>query len=107
MVDGFSKDFLSINRGRIDLPSSDKSFQRFDAYFKSVTFVKWDDQTPPIVRFSTDGSVAYVAVDKLVIVENTTENGSKVLDTTHFAWLSVYKKQDGQWLLDAIASTNQ
>ncbi|MFT3794301.1 nuclear transport factor 2 family protein [Flavobacterium sp.] len=103
LVDGFSNDFLSINRGMIEQPPYDKSLQKFDAYFHSVHFVKWDDAAPPIVRFSKDGSVAYVAVDKWVVVESA----EKTLDTTHFAWLSVYKKENGKWSLDAIASTNR
>jgi len=106
-VDGFSKDFISISRGRIDKPDYETSFKRFDSYFKSIEFIKWDDKAEPIVRFSDDASVAYVAVDKIVITEFADEKGNKVSDTTNFAWLSVYKKLNGEWKLDCIASTNK
>ncbi|MCF6130484.1 hypothetical protein L1S35_12430 [Flavobacterium sp. AS60] len=107
LLGGFSKDFISINNGKIEKPTYDESFKKFDSYFKSVEFIKWDNNLPPIVRFSDDGSIAYVAVDKLVIVKFNDEKGNKVIDTTNFAWLSVFKKQSGRWSLDCIASTRR
>ena len=107
LVSGFSPDFISINRGVISKPTQEESFQRFDNYFKHVAFLKWDNTTKPIVRFSADASVAYVAVDKLVVLKLKNENGKEVVDTTHFAWLSVYKKINSNWVLDCIASTNK
>ncbi|MES2411933.1 MAG: hypothetical protein V4535_10875 [Bacteroidota bacterium] len=107
LVGGFSKDFISINKGKIEKPTYDESFKKFDSYFKSVEFIKWDNNATPIVRFSEDGSIAYVAVDKLVIVKFDDEKGNKGIDTINFAWLSVFKKQSGRWSLDCIASTNR
>jgi hypothetical protein len=107
MSEGFSSDFLSINRGIISKPTTEESFQRFDNYFKRVEFVKWDNNTPPIIRFSDDASVAYVAVDKTVILKTKNEQQQEIIDTTDFAWLSVYKKINGKWVLDCISSTNK
>lgn len=105
MAQGVSPDFISINKGVISKPSYEERFNRFDNYFKHVEFVKWDNTSPPIIRFSDDASIAYVAIDKLVVL-NLKEEQDKP-DTTHFAWLSVFKKIDGQWTLDCIASTNK
>lgn len=107
MADGFSSDFISIDRGVISHPSYDESLQRFDKYFKRVEFIKWDNNTPPVIRFSDDASMAYMAVDKSVILKTNDENGSEIMDTTHFAWLSVFKKINGKWVLDGISSTNK
>ncbi len=107
LVNGFSKDFLSINKGRVELPSVDESFQKFSIYFKRVNFVKWDNNKEPLIRFSDDATIAYAAFDKTVILKLTDENGKEIMDTTGFAWLSVYKKSEGQWKLDCIASTNK
>jgi hypothetical protein len=79
----------------------------FDAYFKSVKFIRWDDKRPPEIRFSDDASVAYVAVEKLVELEGRNAAGKKFIDTAHYAWISVYRKINGNWKLDAIASTNK
>jgi hypothetical protein len=107
LVASFSKDFLSINGGKIELPAVADSYQKFEGYFKSVTFVKWDNNKEPIVRFSDDATVAYAAIDKTVILKLTDENGKEAMDTTNFAWLSVYKKVKGEWMLDCIASTTK
>jgi hypothetical protein len=107
LVATFSKDFLSINRGKIEFPSAANSYQKFDSYFKSVTFMKWDNNKEPIIRFSDDATIAYAAIDKTVILKLADENGKETMDTTNFAWLSVYKKVKGQWVLDCITSTTR
>jgi hypothetical protein len=107
LIGSFSKDFISINRGKIELPSAADSYQKFDRYFKNVTSVKWNNNKEPIVRFSDDATVAYAAIDKTVILKLTDENGKEAMDTTNFAWLSVYKKVKGEWVLDCIASTTK
>jgi hypothetical protein len=106
-IDMFSKDFLSVNRGRVDKPTSKASYEMFDAYFKSVEFIRWDDNKEPVVRFSNDGSIAYVAVDKLVIVKVPGTNGKQIMDTTNYAWLTVYKKDNNDWKIDCVTSTNR
>jgi hypothetical protein len=103
----FSKDFLSINKGIISNPTREKSYEMFDTYFKSSEFIKWDDNEKPLVRFSDDGSVAYAAVDKKVIVKVAVSNGKEIIDTTDFAWLTIYKKYKNEWKIDCVCSTNK
>jgi hypothetical protein len=107
LVDKFSDDLITVNRGVIDHPERESSLKRFQAYFDRVEFVKWDDRQVPVVRFSDDGSIAYAVLDKIVVVKTFDANNRLVLDSTHFAWVSVYKKEDGAWKLDCIASTNE
>lgn len=102
-----SKDFLSINKGVINKPTCENSYEKFDAYFKRVEFVKWDDNKEPVVRFSDDGSIAYVAVDKIVIVKMPDKNGKEIMGTTNFAWLTVYKKYKSEWKIDCVCATNK
>ena len=83
------------------------SLENFDNYLKTTEFVKWDDRKPPVIRFSDDGSVAYVAVQKEVIIKSAAENGSSQTDTTNFAWLTVYKKYKTAWKIDCVVSTNE
>ena len=103
----FSEDFLSINKGAINKPSRNNSYEMFDEYFKSTEFLKWDDNKAPVIRFSNDGSVAYVAVDKVVIVKMLNGNGKGIMDTANFAWLTVYKKYKNEWKIDCVTSTNK
>jgi len=72
-----------------------------------VEFVKWDDVTEPIVKFSDDGSVAYTIVDKIITITYKNEKDSLVEEETRFAWTTIYKKYDGEWKIDHVASTNK
>lgn len=109
MVDQFTPDMISVNRGKINKVSSpEKEMEGFQSYFNSVEFKKWDDVNPPELRFSNDHSLAYMVVDKLVVLEAKDSVGKPFEETTHYAWVSIYRKQtDGNWKLECIASTNE
>ena len=51
--------------------------------------------------------MAYVVVEKRVYLTTRDSTGAAQAERTRFAWLSVYEKQDGQWRLSAIASTDR
>ena len=96
--------FLEINRGEVTQMTKEKSWQRFTNYFTAVEFVKWDDVAEPVLQFSDDSTMAVAVVRKEVI---TREVQGGQLDTTHFAWTSIYRKVNGAWKLDVITSTNK
>ena len=96
---------MEVNRGLIKKPSYSNSRKRFQSYFDAVDFIKWDDVSPPIFSFSDDGTMATSIVDKLVINKNKQEGNR--LDTTHYAWLAVYKKINGKWRMHRMGSTNK
>jgi len=102
-----SKNFVSVNRGEISKPTKEATISRYNNYFSSVEFVKWDDVTEPIVKFSDDGSVAYTIVDKIITITYKNEKDSLVEEETRFAWTTIYKKYDGEWKIDHVASTNK
>lgn len=94
---------LEINRGIVRKISPEQGRQRFQNYFNSVDFVKWDDVAEPIFHFSEDSTMAVVTIQKLVVIK---EHGSVTNDTTNFAWTSVFCKNNGKWKLQVITSTN-
>ena len=106
-VDQLSPDFISVNKGLITTPSREENLRRYNSYFSSVEFTKWDDQTEPILKFSEDGSLAYTIVDKVVEVEYKGENGEMITGMTHFAWASIYRKTKGGWKIESAISTNK
>src|SRR5215213_2838674 len=100
-----SSDFVEVNRGLVKKLNRDESVRRFQAYFNAVDFVKWDDEKPPIFRFSDDATMATTVVEKLVITKQKFE--ANRLDTAHYAWLAVYKKNNEKWQMVQIVSTNK
>lgn len=102
-----SEDFISVNRGMVSQPTRSENIERFGAYFKSVTFSKWDDVAEPIIRFSEDGSLAYTIVQKEVVLTYPMEQGDTIESKTEFAWLAVYRKKNREWKIESVASTNK
>ena len=103
----FSDQFISVNRGLITSPSKDETISRYNSYFSSVDFVKWDDLNEPVIKFSDDGTMAYTVVDKIVQVNYKADDGSVFTDSTHFAWTAIYKKYESGWKVDCVTSTNK
>ncbi len=102
----FADTFTSISRGRVSTPSRAESTARFQAYFDRSTFVAWEDIVPPIIHISPDGQMASVIVQKRVQLVAEDSTGRPVPEHTDFAWLATYEKQQGQWRLTALASTD-
>ena len=103
----FADGMISVNRGVVTTASRDSTFRRIDKYFKSVDFVKWDDVVPPNINFAKDGSLAYAIVQKQVILSLKDSLRQVVLDTTNFAWVSIYRKIGDEWKIECNVSTNK
>src|SRR5215208_4622460 len=101
---------FSISRGGVSIGTKGnraRSQAGFQEYFDASTFQAWDDIVPPRIRISPDGQMAYVIVEKRVHLTARDSSGAVQAAKTRFAWLSVYEKQAGKWLLAAIASTDR
>lgn len=101
-----SDQFISVNRGVISQPERAADISKYHSYFSMVEFVKWDDVSDPIIKFSDDGSMAYTIVDKIVTLAYQDENDSTIEGSTHFAWTTIYKKYGKEWKIDCVTSTN-
>lgn len=102
-----SENFVSVNRGIISKPKKSETIARYNSYFSSVEFVKWDDVTKPIIKFSKDGTLAYTIVDKIVKVTYKDQAGATIEDETHFAWTAIYKKYGNEWKIETVTSTEK
>jgi hypothetical protein len=101
----FDKDFILINTGEVSNYDSADFRHRFDQYLQSSDFIKWDDVSNPIIKFSDDQSMAYAIVQKLVILKNKKEGNH--IDTVNFAWVSIYQKKGKDWKQVCNISTNK
>ncbi len=107
LVSTFADDFINIRNGKITRPARDESIDRLQAYFDRSEFLEWDDISPPIVRVAQDATMAYVIVHKRVRLKAKNEQGATEEQTTIFAWMETYEKQNGKWVLMAVVSTNE
>jgi hypothetical protein len=107
MVSGLADDHINVTAGKINRPTIAENLKRFQNYFGSVEFLEWDDVVPPIYRVSKDATMAYVIVQKKVRLKTRDEQGNPIEESTVFAWIEIHEKQQGKWILKALASTNQ
>jgi hypothetical protein len=104
LISNTNDPLLEISGGKVNRVTAADGRKGFEQYLNSVEFVKWDDIAEPIFHFSDDSTMATVTVQKLVILK---EHGATRNDTTNFAWTSVYRKQNNQWKMMVITSTNK
>jgi len=102
----FSDHFISVNKGKVTSPSVLENRSKFQNYFDSVEFIKWDDLETPQVRFSDDGSMAFTIVKKEIIIRYPNEKKDTIEEKTVFAWTTIYRKQKGKWKIECVTSTN-
>ena len=100
----FADDFVSVADGVISRPTREESRERFQTYFDSVEFLAWDDISPPVVHVSTDGSVGHVLVHKRVHLRNPASGRES---ESEFAWLETYRRDNGEWRLTMVVSTQR
>jgi hypothetical protein len=103
----FADSMMMINRGKVETPSREMNKKRIGDYFGSVRFLKWDDVAEPVIRFSADASLAYAIVQKEVILTYNDTLEKPLYDTAHYAWVSVYRRQKGEWKVECNISTNK
>ena len=107
LVNMQSDDFTTINAGEILKPTKEEGIKMFSNYFQSVEFESWDDIIEPRIKFSDDFTVAYVTEKKKVVINFKDKNGNDSKESTDFAWVSIYRKFNGEWKMDLIVSTNK
>ncbi len=106
-VSEFADSMISVNKGIVRTLSIEQNKTRITPYFNSVEFIKWDDVQPPLIRFSEDGSLAYAVVQKQVILSYPDSLGKLYIDTSNYAWVSIYRKQKSGWKIESNISTNK
>ena len=106
-ISEFADSMISVNKGKVTIAGPVENRKRIEPYFNSVKFIRWDDVAEPIIRISEDGSLAYAVVQKQVILTYPDTLGKPFYDTTNYAWTSIYRKQKGEWKVEANISTTQ
>lgn len=106
-VSEFADSMISVNKGNVKILTPEENKKRIEPYFKSVEFSKWDDVAEPMIRFSEDATLAYAVVQKKVVLSYKDSFGQPLFDSTDYAWVSVYRKQKGEWKVESNISTNK
>ena len=106
-ISSFADTVVSVYGGEVDLNTPEDNKARFGPYFKSVEFIKWDDIEAPRIDISEDGSMAYAAIKKQIVLTYPDTLGNPLIDSAQYAWVSIYRKIDGTWKVVCNASTSK
>lgn len=106
-ISEFADTTISIRNGVVRSQTTSEARKRIEPYFNSVEFIHWDDVVPPIIDISDDGSLAYAIVQKNVVLTYNDTLGVPLIDTTNYAWITIYKKLAGEWKMVCNASTEK
>ena len=105
-VNQFSDSMIAVKDGRITINNKDSATKRIQEYFNKVVIKKWEDVNEPMVSFSKDSSMAYMVVDKMIVIEYANDQNKLVEESTHFAWVVILVRQpDGEWKIVCNVST--
>jgi len=75
------------------------------AYFANTTFDSIVEIKPPAIQFSPDGAVAWLRGEVGLWTRTRDATGAESRHDFRAAWLDVYEKRGGRWILAARAST--
>ena len=107
IVAGMGSEFTTVHEGKVKVMSRDDVRKQFTGYFRGAEFSAWDDLEPPIIQVSPDGRMGWMIVRVRIAYTKTDAGGAKAKEDTVMAWISVYEKRDGKWLLIGNASTSE
>ena len=93
-----AESFVSANRGEIRYADPETRRRMREPYLESVRFTTYRDLREPIVEVSDDGTLGWVIVEVELSGVHTADDGSETPIEGVFAWIELYRKQDGRWL---------
>lgn len=100
-----SREFIMVSGGRIDTTNPARMREQFTRYFDDATYYAWDDLTPPIVRISKDGTMAWMITRLQVRRAQRDPYGTEQERRFIYAGMMTYEKLDGKWVRTANVST--
>lgn len=99
---------ISVQDGDVNRLSREDNLKRYQAYFSGVNeFLAWDDESPPVIRISEDGTLAWTIVTKRVRYNYYNEDEQLQEIASDYAWITTYEKRNGKWLITANVSTKR
>jgi hypothetical protein len=99
-------DFVSINGGRVSLPTVQQRFTGRHAYLQASKFEIYQDRRPPVIRVSDDGTLGWV-IAEVEVKGVETGNGETKSFHDIWAWVELYQKVNGQWKMVGNASNRR
>ena len=105
LVEHVAERLVSIDRGAITIQTRDQVREMFASYFEGASYFAWEDLEPPLIKISSDGSMAWVVRRVEVDREEPDGSGGRRRRQLISAFTSTFEKVNGEWRLTTVTST--
>ena len=78
--------------------------ERFASYFEGVNYRKWETISDPILQVSNDGSLATIILQIHSEAATVRNDSIGEYQSTDWAWMTAYRKENDEWRMYAISS---
>ncbi len=93
-----SDNYMSVNRGNISYPTKAERGAQRQPYLEITEFSEYRDLVEPVVEISEDSTLGWLTAQVQATGIQSVPNGDQVSFESTWAWIELYKKQEGQWL---------
>jgi hypothetical protein len=98
LLAGQADDFVLVNRGDISCPTKEQRRQFLGPYLAATKFEFYRDTVTPIVKISSDGSLAWVIARVEARGISVAADGTEVDIEFEAAWIELYERRGNAWL---------
>ncbi len=92
-------DYVSANGGEIRFPTKRERRAARQPYLESTTFTTYRDARPPMVGISDDGTSGWLIAQVETAGTRTLADGRQQALEAVYAWIELYRRVDGRWLV--------
>jgi hypothetical protein len=90
-------DYTIASEGEVIHPDRNARRQQLGPYLEGTRFSAYQDQIPPVVKVSNDGSLGWVIAQVEARGEQTAPDGTIVPVEFVSSWIELYEKRGGRW----------
>lgn len=105
LVEHIAERLVSIDRGAITIQTRGQVREMFASYFEGASYLAWEDLEPPLIKISSDGSMAWVVRRVESDREEPDGSGGRRRRQLISAFTSTFEKVNGEWRLTTVTST--
>lgn len=98
-LSSWSNDFLLVNKGTLRKVAPSDLKPGFEAYLGGIDWEYYRDRKAPVVEVSRAGDLAWLAAEVEAKGARRLDDGQTELIEFQSAWVSLFKRVDGDWVL--------
>ena len=94
----YASQWYEVRNAGVRLRTKEEAFPSVEQYFKRTHFFDISEVAAPVIHISTDASMAWV-IGEIRVRASQEVPGEQERDFSfRCAWVSIYEKQEGQWV---------